>query len=165
MLFFSELVQRQTQLSRMIHSLTSVHAHLDRTGFESIVCGVMLSPCNHTVWTPTCRAIMGKAVRGGLVGAWMDSPKTRINFIGTRGRPKNVGKKQNMAPMWKKSMKHVDLDEPTSFLDHVYLGCTQRVCKPNEITIEECRKMKESPISDGAAEKITWVRKNLTQKQ
>ena len=29
-------------------------------------------------------------------------------------------------------MKNVDLDEPTSFLDHVYLGCTQRECKPNE---------------------------------
>ena len=25
-----------------------------------------------------------------------------------------------MAPMWKKLMKHVDLDEPTPFLDHVY---------------------------------------------
>ena len=31
-----------------------------------------------------------------------------------------AGKKQNMAPMWKKLMKNVDLDEPTSFLDHVY---------------------------------------------
>ena len=27
-----------------------------------------------------------------------------------------VGKKQNMAPMWKKLMKNVDLHEPTSFL-------------------------------------------------
>ena len=48
------------------------------------------------------------------------------------------GKKQNMAPVWKKLMKIVDLDEPTSFLDHVYLGCTQRKCKPNEIIIDEC---------------------------
>ena len=31
-----------------------------------------------------------------------------------------------MAPKWKKVMKNVDLDEATSFLDHVYLGCTQR---------------------------------------
>ena len=43
------------------------------------------------------------------------------------------GKKQNMAPMWKKLMKNVDLDKPTSFLNHVYLGCTQRECKQNEI--------------------------------
>ena len=34
-------------------------------------------------------------------------------------------------------MKLVDLGEPTLFLDHVYLGCTQRVCKPNEIIIKE----------------------------
>ena len=46
---------------------------------------------------------------------------------------KKVGKKQNMAPMWKKLMKHVDIGEPTSFLDRVYLGYTQRECKPNEI--------------------------------
>ena len=30
------------------------------------------------------------------------------------------GKKQNMAPMWQKLMKNVALDEPTSFLDHVF---------------------------------------------
>ena len=39
-----------------------------------------------------------------------------------------AGMKQSMAPMWKKLMEFVDLDEPTSFLDHVYLGCTQREC-------------------------------------
>ena len=43
-----------------------------------------------------------------------------------------AGKKQKLAPMWKKLMKDVDTEEPTSFLDHVYLGCTQRECKPNE---------------------------------
>ena len=37
-----------------------------------------------------------------------------------------AGKKQNLDPMWKLLSKEVDLGEPTSFLDHVYLGCTQR---------------------------------------
>ena len=32
-------------------------------------------------------------------------------------------------------MRNVDPDEPTSCLDHVYLGCIQRECKPNEIII------------------------------
>ena len=50
---------------------------------------------------------------------------------------KMATQKHNMAPMWKKLMKNVDLDEHTSFLDHVYLGCTQRECKPNEIDTEE----------------------------
>ena len=58
-----------------------------------------------------------------------------------------VGRLQNMAPMCEKLMEHVDLDEPTSFLDHVYLEYTQRSCKPNEIIIEEYREMFESRIS------------------
>ena len=33
-----------------------------------------------------------------------------------------AGKKQNLGPMWKVLNKEVDLGEPTSFLDHVYLG-------------------------------------------
>ena len=38
---------------------------------------------------------------------------------------KLAGKKQNIDPMWKVLNKEVDLGEPTSFLDHVNLGCTQ----------------------------------------
>ena len=51
-------------------------------------------------------------------------------------------------------MKNVDLDEPTSFLDHVYLGCTQREDKPNNSVIDEHREMFDSRISAGAAEKL-----------
>ena len=54
-------------------------------------------------------------------------------------------------------MKHIDLEEPTSFLDHVHLGCTQRECKPNENILEENKKMFESRISAGATQKITWM--------
>ena len=48
-----------------------------------------------------------------------------------------AGKKRNLNPMWKKMMKLVDLGEPTSFLDHVYLGCTYCECKSNESVIHE----------------------------
>ena len=64
-----------------------------------------------------------------------------------------------MAPMWKKSMKKVDTDEPTSFLDHENLGCTQRECKPHETIIEQFYKMFVSRICAGVTEKITGVRK------
>ena len=37
---------------------------------------------------------------------------------------KMAGKKQNLARMWRKLMKNVDIEERTSLLDHVYLGCT-----------------------------------------
>ena len=42
--------------------------------------------------------------------------------------------------MRKKLMELVDLGEPTSFPDLVYLGCTSRECKPNKAVIEENRK-------------------------
>ena len=63
---------------------------------------------------------------------------------------KMAGKKLNLGPMWKKLMKDVDIEEPTSFLDHVYWGCTQRECKPNEKIIEQYNKMFESRFSAGA---------------
>ena len=34
--------------------------------------------------------------------------------------------------MWKVLIKDVDLGGPTSFLDHVYLGCTQRECQTSK---------------------------------
>ena len=46
---------------------------------------------------------------------------------------KLAGSKQNMNPMWKVLNKEVDLGEPTSFLDHVYLGCTERQCEIRKI--------------------------------
>ena len=35
---------------------------------------------------------------------------------------KLAGKKHNLDPMWNVLNKVVDLEEPTSFLDHVHLG-------------------------------------------
>ena len=75
-----------------------------------------------------------------------------------------TGKKQNMAPMWMKLMKFVDLGEPTSFLVHVYLGCTQRECKANESIIEQYTDMFESRISATASGSYQGGR-NLTQRQ
>ena len=45
---------------------------------------------------------------------------------------KFAGEKRNIDPMWKLLNKEVDLGEPTSFLDHVYFGCTQRQCETNK---------------------------------
>ena len=49
---------------------------------------------------------------------------------------KLAGKKQNINPMWKVLNKEVDLGEPTSILEHVYLGCTQRQCEINKDIID-----------------------------
>ena len=60
---------------------------------------------------------------------------------------KLAGKKQNLDPMWKLLNKEVDLGESTSFLDHVYLGCTQRQCQTSKDIVDNYRAMFESRIS------------------
>ena len=62
---------------------------------------------------------------------------------------KLAGKKHNIDPMWKVLNKEVDLGEPTSFLDHVYLGCTQRQCEVSQNIVDNYRTMFESRISAG----------------
>ena len=54
---------------------------------------------------------------------------------------KLVGKKQNLDPMWKLLIKEVDLGEPTSFLDHIYLGCTQQQCEMSKDIVDNYRTM------------------------
>ena len=48
--------------------------------------------------------------------------------------------------------KEVDLGEPTSFLDHVYMGCIQRQCQISKDIVDSYRTMLESRISAGATE-------------
>ena len=58
---------------------------------------------------------------------------------------KLTGKKQNFDPMRKVLNKEVDLGEPTSFLDHVFLGCTQRQCEISKDIITEPCSNREFP--------------------
>ena len=60
---------------------------------------------------------------------------------------KLVGKTENIEPTWKFLMKDVDLGEPT-FLDHAYLGCSQRECQISRGDMFGAR------ISVGAKEKL-----------
>ena len=54
---------------------------------------------------------------------------------------------KNIDPMWTVLNKEVDLGEPTSFLDHVYLGCAQRQCEISKDIVYNYRTMFESRIS------------------
>ena len=67
-----------------------------------------------------------------------------------------AGKEQNIDPMWKLFNKEVNLGEPTSSFDHVYLGCTQRQCLISKNTVDNYRTMFESRISAGRAEKLPY---------
>ena len=59
-------------------------------------------------------------------------------------------------PMWKVLNKEVDLGEPTSFHDHVYLGCTQRQCEISKDIVDNYRTMFESRISRSGTEQLPY---------
>ena len=69
---------------------------------------------------------------------------------------KLAGKKQSIDPMWKVLNKEVDSGERTSFLDHVYLGCTQRQCQISKDIVNNYRTMFESRISTEKTEKLPF---------
>ena len=56
--------------------------------------------------------------------------------------------------MWKLLNREVDLGEPTSFLDHVYLEWTQRQCQISKDIVDKYRTMFESRISAVRTEKL-----------
>ena len=53
---------------------------------------------------------------------------------------KMVGKKQNLAPMWKKLTNNVDLDQPTSFLDHVFWDALNVNTSRTEFSLRSTKK-------------------------
>ena len=69
---------------------------------------------------------------------------------------KLAGKKQNLDPMWKALHKEVDLGEPASSQDHVFLRCTQRQCEISKDIVDNYRTMFESRISAGGTEKLPF---------
>ena len=58
------------------------------------------------------------------------------------------------SPCGRTLMQNIVLDEPTSFLDHVCLGCTQGECKTNETIIEQYTKMFESRLPEWQAHTV-----------
>ena len=100
-------------------------------------------------WSSISRIAVGKTIRRTFIGTWVGenselgmyvlSSETKVIVLSVYVDDNKIaGRKRNRALMWKKLMKNVNLDEPTSFLDHACLGCTQRECKSNENTIKEC---------------------------
>ena len=110
------------------------------------------------------RTVMEKAIWENPIETWLGENSKlgmslctlwkRIILICVCGWHKIGWKKQNLDPMWKLLNKEVDLGELTSFLDHVYLGCTQRQCKISKDIVDNYRTMFESRISAGVREVI-----------
>ena len=82
-----------------------------------------------------------------------------------------AGNKQNFGSHVEEIDENVDIEKPTSFLDHfldhVHIGCTRRECKPNDAIVEQYKKqqknMFESRISAGATEKLPEWEKPLAK--
>ena len=68
-------------------------------------------------------------------------------------------KKQNLDPMWQVLNNEVDLGEPTSFVDHVYLVCAQRQCEISKDIVDNYRTMFESRTSAVGTEKLPYSEK------
>ena len=92
---------------------------------------------------PNCECLFVHLEKGLFLSVYVDDIKL-------------AGKKHNIDPMWKSLNKEVDLGEPTSFLDHVYLGCTQRQCQVSQDIVDNYRTMFESRISAGGLEKLPF---------
>ena len=73
---------------------------------------------------------------------------------------KLTGRKKNINPTWEVLNKQVELGEPTSFFDHVYLECTQRHCDSRKHIVDNYRTMFESGISVGATGQTTKLGKS-----
>ena len=72
------------------------------------------------------------------LGMYVRSLETKVTSVRKFGWLQNGWTEAEYgSPCGRKWWKNVDLEEPTSFLDHVQLGSTQRECKPTEIIIEE----------------------------
>ena len=93
---------------------------------------------------PNCECLFVHRGKGFFLSVYVDDIKL-------------AGKKQNIDPMWKSTMKLVS-GEPTSFLDHVYLGCTQRQCEVSQNIVDNYRTMFESRISAGGLENYHTLR-------
>ena len=92
---------------------------------------------------PNCECLFVHREKGLFLSVYVDDIKL-------------AGKKHKIDPMWKVLNKEVDLGEPTSFLDHVHLGCTQRQCQISKDIVDYYRTMFESRISAGEAEKLPF---------
>ena len=148
------------------NSQIGMSRHLDSTTTTQMAkITVQYRRSSRSSWAKSVWLVMAKAIwenpievrlgEGFQLGMLIRTPWKRIFLICVDGI-KLAGKKLNINPMWKVLDKEVDSGEPTSFVDHVYLGCTQRQCEIRKDIVDNNRTMSESRISAGATEKLPY---------
>ena len=101
-----------------------------------------------------------KKIEIGNVHSWIE--KKDYSYLCMWSTKKWLGRNRSSTDCRKYQKKDVDLGKPTSFPDHVYLGCTQRECQTNKDIVDKYRNRFESKIFAGAAEELPNSEK-LTQ--
>ena len=101
------------------------------------------------------RTIMGKVIWEHPIETWLgENSKLGMSLCASSKRIILISVCGWHQIGWKK--ENIDLGEPTSFLDHVYLGCTQKQCQISKSTVDNYRTMFESRISAGGLEKLPF---------
>ena len=92
-----------------------------RSSSDKIVMG-------EVVWESSFGTVLGKSFKLGMFLCQQSLEdfflSMHVDDIKLAGTTENI-----MEPTWKIPMEDVDLGEPTSRNDHIYLGCTQRECQ------------------------------------
>ena len=165
------------------HSQIGMSRHLD-TSIEREMAKIMVQygwP-SRSSWAKSVRSSFDRTIMGTPI--WESSIRTRLGKVpnweclfvhSEKGLfsyvyvddIKLAGKTENIEPTWQILMEDVDLGEPTSFLDHVYLRCTQRECQICKDFVDNYRSMFESRISAGSMENYQKkkLRRNLMPKR
>ena len=105
---------------------------------------------------------MGKVIRKSSIGTRLGKSSElgmcvcqtskRTIPISVCGRYKTCWQETKHQSDLEMLMKGVDVGEPTSFLDHVYVGCTQRECQISKDIVDNYKSLFESRMSAGAEE-------------
>ena len=121
------------------------------------------SSCTKFIWSSFGKTIVRKTIRKSSIRTRFEIVLNRECLFANREKRLSLsvyvdglqldGQKQNLDPTWKILMKDVDLGEPTSFLDNIHLGCTQRECQRRKDIADNYRSMFESRISAELIEK------------
>ena len=120
-----------------------------------------------SVWSPFGRTIVGKAIcenpieirlgESSKLGMSLCTSWKRIILICVCGWHQNwLQRNKILIRCGNYGTKKSNLGEPTSFLDHVHLGCTQRQCEISKNTVDNYRTMFESRISAKGTEKLPF---------
>ena len=107
-----------------------------------------------SVWSSFGRTFMAKAIWENPIAARIRTPWKRVVLICVCGW--HLERNKTLIRCGKYSIKKSIWGEPTSFLDHVYLGCTQIQCEISKNTVDNYRTMFESRISAGGVEKLPF---------